>query len=114
MISKIRINKKIVDLTPEKQHYNYYFQTDTQVTVNADDNAEDKGNYSGIKTIYFRAYDVVTGEEYKSSKNVSTDNDTASATFTVKANFKGELYAYAVDNVDNNGKTQHGEKSLMT
>ena len=102
--------QKIVDLTPEKQHYNYYFQTDTQVTVNADDNAEDKGNYSGIKTIYFRAYDVVTGEEYKSSKNVSTDNATASATFTVKANFKGELYAYAVDNVDNNGKTQHGEK----
>ena len=102
--------QKIVDLTPEKQHYNYYFQTDTQVTVNADDNAEDKGNYSGIKTIYFRAYDVVTGEEYKSSKNVSTDNDTASATFTVKANFKGEFYAYAVDNVDNNGKTQHGEK----
>ena len=102
--------QKIVDLTSEKQHYNYYFQTDTQVTVNADDNAEDKGNYSGIKTIYFRAYDVVTGEEYKSSKNVSTDNATASATFTVKANFKGELYAYAVDNVDNNGKTQHGEK----
>ena len=98
--------QKIVDLTSEKQHYNYYFQTDTQVTVNA----EDKGNYSGIKTIYFRAYDVVTGEEYKSSKNVSTDNATASATFTVKANFKGELYAYAVDNVDNNGKTQHGEK----
>lgn len=102
--------QKIVDLTSEKQHYNYYFQTDTQVTVNADDNAEDKGNYSGIKTIYFRAYDVVTGEEYKSSKNVSTDNATASATFTVRANFKGELYAYAVDNVDNNGKTQHGEK----
>ena len=98
--------QKIVDLTPEKQYYNYYFQTDTQVTVNAKDN----GNYSGIKTIYFRAYDVVTGEEYKSSKNVSTDNATASATFTVKANFKGELYAYAVDNVDNNGKTQHGEK----
>ena len=98
--------QKIVDLTSEKQYYNYYFQTDTQVTVNAKDN----GNYSGIKTIYFRAYDVVTGEEYKSSKNVSTDNATASATFTVKANFKGELYAYAVDNVDNNGKTQHGEK----
>ncbi len=98
--------QKIVDLTSEKQYYNYYFRTDTQVTVNA----EDKGNYSGIKTIYFRAYDVVTGEEYKSSKNVSTDNATASATFTVKANFKGELYAYAVDNVDNNGKTQHGEK----
>ena len=99
----------IVDET-SSQKYSYYFQTDTQVTVNADDNAEDKGNYSGIKTIYFRAYDVVTGEEYKSSKNVSTDNATASATFTVKANFKGELYAYAVDNVDNNGKTQHGEK----
>ena len=99
----------IVDET-SSQKYSYYFQTDTQVTVNADDNAEDKGNYSGIKTIYFRAYDVVTGEEYKSSKNISTDNATASATFTVKANFKGELYAYAVDNVDNNGKTQHGEK----
>ena len=98
--------QKIVDLTPEKQYYNYYFQTDTQVTVNAKDN----GNYSGIKTIYFRAYDVVTGEEYKSSKDVSTDNSIASATFTVRANFKGELYAYAVDNVDNNGKTQHGEK----
>ena len=98
--------QKIVDLTSEKQYYNYYFRTDTQVTVNAKDN----GNCSGIKTIYFRAYDVVTGEEYKSSKNVSTDNATASATFTVKANFKGELYAYAVDNVDNNGKTQHGEK----
>ena len=99
--------QKIVDLTPEKQYYNYYFQTDTQVTVNVRDEGK---YYSGVKTIYFRAYDVVTGEEYKSSKNVSTDNSTASATFTVRANFKGELYAYAVDNVDNNGKNQYGEK----
>ena len=82
----------IVDET-SSQEYRYYFQHNTNVTVTAKDSA------SGVKEIHFRAYDVVKKDNAADeTKTVSSNNN---AVFEVPANFKGEIYAYAVDKFDN-------------
>ena len=82
----------IVDET-SSQKYRYYFQHNTNVTVTAKDSA------SGVKEIHFRAYDVVKKDNaVDETKTVSSNNN---AVFEVPANFKGEIYAYAVDKFDN-------------
>ncbi len=82
----------IVDET-SSQEYRYYFQHNTNVTVTAKDSA------SGVKEIHFRAYDVVKKDNaVDETKTVSSNNN---AVFEVPANFKGEIYAYAVDKFDN-------------
>ena len=82
----------IVDET-SSQKYSYYFQYNTNVTVKANDSA------SGVKEIHFRAYDVVKKDNaVDETKTVSSNNN---AVFEVPANFKGEIYAYAVDKFDN-------------
>ena len=84
----------IVDET-SSQEYRYYFQHNTNVTVTAKDSA------SGVKEIHFRAYDVVKKDNaVDETKTVSSNNN---AIFEVPANFKGEIYAYAVDKFDNSG-----------
>ena len=84
----------IVDET-SSQDYRYYFQHNTNVTVTAKDSA------SGVKEIHFRAYDVVKKDNaVDETKTVSSNNN---AVFEVPANFKGEIYAYAVDKFDNSG-----------
>ena len=81
----------IVDET-SSQEYRYYFQHNTNVTVTAKDSA------SGVKEIHFRAYDVVKKDNaVDETKTVSSNNN---AVFEVPANFKGEIYAYAVDKFD--------------
>ena len=81
----------IVDET-SSQKYRYYFQHNTNVTVTADDSA------SGVKEIHFRAYDVVRKDNVVDETKTALSN---SAVFEVPANFKGEIYAYAVDKFDN-------------
>ena len=82
----------IVDET-SSQEYRYYFQHNTNVTVTAKDSA------SGVKEIHFRAYDVRKKDNaVDETKTVSSNNN---AVFEVPANFKGEIYAYAVDKFDN-------------
>ena len=82
----------IVDET-SSQEYRYYFQHNTNVTVTAKDSA------SGVKEIHFRAYDVAKKDNaVDETKTVSSNNN---AVFEVPANFKGEIYAYAVDKFDN-------------
>ena len=82
----------IVDET-SSQEYRYYFQHNTNVTVTAKDSA------SGVKEIHFRAYDVVKKDNaVDETKTVLSNNN---AVFEVPANFKGEIYAYAVDKFDN-------------
>ena len=82
----------IVDET-SSQEYRYYFPHNTNVTVTAKDSA------SGVKEIHFRAYDVVKKDNaVDETKTVSSNNN---AVFEVPANFKGEIYAYAVDKFDN-------------
>lgn len=79
----------------EETSYGYYFIKDTEVTVTADDGAP-KVPSSGVKSI---TYYTVDKEGVKSEVKTEPVNKDNQITFTVKANFKGQIYAKACDNV---------------
>ncbi len=78
--------------------YGYYFSQDTDVTVSVSDAA----NSSGIRIIYFYTLDV-DGTGTLQTKTINGGANTAGSTaetavFTVKAGFKGQIYACVADN----------------
>lgn len=85
-----------------KTTYGYYFKDETTVTVTASDIG------CGVNNIYLKA--VPSTDEYGTKGyNDKEDEDDIpctpidanTATCEIKANFKGQLIAYAVDNIDN-------------
>lgn len=72
--------------------YGYYFIKDTEVTVTANDEKPS----SGVKSI---TYYTVDRDGVKSEVKTEPVNKDNQITFTVKANFKGQIYAKACDNV---------------
>lgn len=79
----------------EETSYGYYFIKDTEVTVTADDGAP-KLPSSGVKSITYYTVDKDGVKSEVKTEPVNKDNQ---ITFTVKANFKGQIYAKACDNV---------------
>ena len=85
-----------------KTEYGYYFKNTTTVEVTAVDGGVDS-LVSGVSEIHF--YTIEKGKTAPSNIQevlVSGYNQTSyKATFTVPANFKGNVYAYAVDKAGN-------------
>ena len=85
-----------------KTEYGYYFKNTTTVEVTAVDGGVDSP-VSGVSEIHF--YTIEKGKTAPSNIQevlVSGYNQTSyKATFTVPANFKGNVYAYAVDKAGN-------------
>lgn len=80
--------------------YGYFFADKTEVTVHVtDDIVAGAGGGSGIKQIALFTKDI-NASSVKAVPFIRKEAD--SATFLVEANFKGQLYAYAIDNVENN------------
>ncbi len=90
--------------TVEVTDYGFYFSDDTTVTVHVSDAAPS----SGVGTVYFFAVaapnaddsDITTEKVIVSSCNIDS-TVTEDPTFIVPARFKGQVYAYVVDNVKN-------------
>ena len=80
-----------------KTYYGYYFKNNTEVSVTAVDGGVD-GAVSGVSEIHF--YTIEKDETTPSNIQVSVPKNNK-ATFTVPANFKGNVYAYAVDKAGN-------------
>lgn len=80
-----------------KNSYGYYVNQKTRVTVTADDETDVKP-VSGVKEIFYKAVDFNGKTILNESKSVNSNN---SISFDVEPNFKGYIYAYAVDNVYN-------------
>ncbi len=80
--------------------YGYFFADRTEVTVHVtDDIVAGADGGSGIKKIaLFTKYFSDSSAE----PAPLIHKDANSATFLVEADFKGQLYAYAIDNVENN------------
>lgn len=76
----------------EETSYGYYFIKDTEVTVTANDEKPS----SGVKSITYYTVDKDGVKSEVKTEPVNKDNQ---ITFTVKANFKGQIYAKACDNV---------------
>ena len=85
-----------------KNSYGYYVNQKTRVTVTAtdteDDTKTDVKPVSGVKEIFYKAVDFKGKTILNESKSVNSNN---SVSFDVEPNFKGYIYAYAVDNVYN-------------
>lgn len=88
-------NDKPVD---NKNSYGYYVNQQTRVTVTATDTKTDVKPVSGVKEIFYKAVDFNGKTILNESKSVNSNN---SVSFDVEPNFKGYIYAYAVDNVYN-------------
>lgn len=80
----------------EMTEYGYYFKEDTQIRIHT----EDSYPSSGVNNIYFKAVPVVQSgsSAVEETAKVSADG---TCVFTVPANFKGQIFAYADDNVGN-------------
>lgn len=78
----------------QEKPYGLYFLEDTKVTVTAEDIAPT----AGIKSITYYTVDINGTTSEVKSDNVDSNNKIY---FTIPANFKGQIYAKATDNVDN-------------
>lgn len=82
------------DTTVEVTDYGFYFTKDTSVTISA----KDDGPSAGIKSITYYTVDIDSGKSEEITEPVNSNSE---ITFTVKASFKGQIYAKATDNVLN-------------
>ena len=84
-----------------KTEYGYYFKNTTTVEVTAVDGGVDSP-VSGVSEIHFYTIGTDGIQSDEQIVSVSGNNQTSyKATFTVPANFKGNVYAYAVDKAGN-------------
>lgn len=117
----------------QKTDYGFFFEEDVKVTVTAEDRVREKEEVaSGVKAIVAYAVDNIEDEngtvikkvycvtQTEPGKGVLTkkvDNDDTvhsvevinnensnEISFDIPANFKGQIYAYAIDNVENDPK----------
>ena len=112
-------NATVVVLTGDEEKngqgkvFGYYFKDKTNVTVQAVDrnmqNAKEKNKNTGVKSITFYTVDysdpdnIITAAPIK--KDATYDSGKYTATFVVDANFKGQIFAYATDNINNSNHT---------
>lgn len=80
--------------TVEVTDYGFYFKADTKVTISSKDDAPT----AGVKSITYYTVDIDSGKSEEITELVNKDN---CIEFTIKANFKGQIYAKATDNVLN-------------
>lgn len=82
----------------ESTDYGFYFKNKVTVTISASDIKSDKQIASGVKSITYKAVDINGNIEYSGKELVDSKNQIS---FEIDKDFKGQIYAYATDNVGN-------------
>ncbi|MGN0527638.1 MAG: hypothetical protein ACI4IE_00790 [Eubacterium sp.] len=91
--------------------YGFYFKTTVTVTITAQDTAGENEISSGIKSITYKAVDVDGTTKYEGTEAVDENN---TVSFEIGPNFKGQIYAKATDNVENEtDKYVHPDGSVV-
>lgn len=83
---------KKTDFGVKERDYGYYFSEKTKVTIRAKDAAPS----SGLRSI---TYYTVDKDGKKSEEKTQEVSNSGSITFSIPANFKGQIYAKPTDNV---------------
>lgn len=88
--------------------YGFFFNKDTDVVISASDPRNDKqeATASGVKSITYKL--VPCNQEFDEVEAITVDD--SSVTVTVRARFKGQIYAYATDNAGNFPGTREAKK----
>lgn len=88
--------------------YGFFFNKDTDVVISASDPRNDKqeATASGVKSITYKL--VPFNQEFDEVEAITVDD--SSVTVTVRARFKGQIYAYATDNAGNFPGTREAKK----
>lgn len=106
--------------------YGYYFKKAVKVTAFVVDNSLSSGIYQVVyKAIdketgkavvsgVAEKFDVVDGNTVKVCAANVEGSTSACYTFTIPASFKGQIYAYAVDHVNNLPKDEAGEPEFVS
>lgn len=109
---KVEAPKKDDDTTKEymKKYvetgkYGYYFRKDTLVTIYASDKADSKTPSSGLESITYYCVDVDDKSEPVEEVKTVTGDDNNYIQFVLPADFKGQIFARATDNVKNTPDT---------
>ncbi len=116
--------------------YGFFFKDNVTVKVKAQDVAGENEVASGVKAIVAYAEDIngnvyyvqksenennyklqITDGAHKETFNeenciISVDGDNQ-ISFDIPANFKGQIYAYAIDNVENKGDAVHPDGAVI-
>lgn len=87
--------------------YGYFFNEKTHVTVKASDIAPS----SGVKSITYRLVDI-TDSTYSKQETLDVDEN-GCISFEVQKGFKGQIYAYAMDNVGLISEEKHPDGSAI-
>lgn len=103
-----------------KTDYGYFFQDDVEVRVYVTDTVDGVAG-SGVQSVTYRADSVSDqfgskgiGEQTVSSDEFVNDgDDTYYIEFTVYAGFKGNIFASAVDNVNNAGHVYSADGTIV-
>lgn len=129
-------DQKDMPLKVELTSYGFFFKDNVTVTVKARDDAGENEVASGVKAIVAYAEDIngnvyyvqksengnnyklpITDETYKETFNeenciIPVDGNNQ-ISFDIPANFKGQIYAYAIDNVENKGVEVHPNGAVI-
>lgn len=112
----------------QPQSYGFFFKYDTTVTITAEDPTIEYELASGVKSITVELKDVDGNTYYVKSNNSDIINKNTAGnngpfavavdennqiTFTIPANFKGQIYSYATDNVDNSEDFVHPDGTVV-
>ncbi len=89
----------------EITEYGYYFKEKATVTVKANDPG-DKNSASGVKEIWIEAEGKDENGNTIHLSNQGKLSNNGQGSLEIPANFKGNVWTYAVDNVGNSGKDQ--------
>lgn len=89
--------------------YGFYFKENVDVTICAEDIKVKNETNSGVKSITYKAVDIDGEIKYQGSGLEDGDK----ITFTIDKNFKGQIYAYATDNLENSCTEVHPNGTIL-
>ena len=98
----------------EVTDYGFYFKKNVEVTISANDPEVSNERTSGVQSITYKIDGIdAKGNSYTNEETVNVQDATTSFSIEVAKGFKGQIYAFATDNVNNSGSFVHPDGTVV-
>lgn len=98
----------------EVTDYGFYFKKNVEVTISANDPEVSNEITSGVQSITYKIDGIdAKGNSYTNEETVNVQDATTSFSIEVAKGFKGQIYAFATDNVNNSGSYVHPDGTVV-